>query len=1195
MADRGDTHYSVPTLNKWFLVSSVALLGAVVWMVLDDWNRPWKTYQREFREIELAKARAEEELLTKAGALEAETRLQEQVAQAEATLASRESELAAAKEELRLAKGDLWNAIESAKKVLSAFNWDRYVIEEERRKLGDPAYRKDELVASEFALNNAKGVQEELQAKKDAAESKVNGLLRDVSQAQAALASGTRDLARVRGRLVALDRGSMSGPEKLADVIRDAPGLDFVKPSLTVNKVVLDRLTFELNFTKKKRIDMCQTCHMGIDRSGFEDEAQPFASHPRLDLFVTNKSPHPANQFGCTICHRGSGEALDFVRADHRPNDKDQAADWFGEHHWHKQHHWDYPMLSSSFTEASCVQCHKTSMDLIAEDAPTVSEGYQLVERYGCYSCHKIDWFPTKRRPGPTLTNLQAKLSPEFIASWITNPKDFRPTTWMPQFFHLENYAPGETVAISKYGQGRAIEGREWDDAAVSAITAFLQSRAPKKPLPAPPVAGDAHRGRETMRLVGCLACHNMAPFGEEPAEANDLALEKRGTNEHGPNLRGVATKVSPEWLFAWLKDPKSYWAETRMPNLRLSDQEAADITAYMMEDPDGIFRDVPEGWEAKDVALPEAQLHEVLGEHARWQFARDGRAAIEARLEGRDDKARWNDLAELKVAVGEKLVAQYGCFSCHEIEGMQDWMPIGTELSNWGSKTVDKLDFGPGAGEFGLDANYREGWLMQKLHAPRSYDRKKIKNPTERLRMPYFSFTDEQVQAITTFVVGLVDNEVQLAKMEPTHAQLAMDAGMRAVRQNNCVACHMVDPGTVTFEDESGVQRTIAAELLNFEEQAVPSAHDLAAVKADAEKFEAEEVAFRVLRNEPEIGKKPGDKVFVPVSKLVALGAPNGGDLVRLVADYYYGGVEVHDPSLGSGDDAFRYESGATEDGEFGVTDADGKVRDHSGEPYDKVRWTFAPPVLWNEGGKLQRNWFFSFLKDVVPLRPQLRVRMPSFDFDSGEAEAIADYFAHKSANEWPAEFTRAFRLARGLSAADAARECGVSEAVLLEIENGGRAATKANFDKVEARIRAAKFESSPAVDPAYEITKTRTAAYLAQRRAEDSSHLARGESLAVQAVNCFQCHFRLGQPPPADPIAWAPDLNHTRERLREDWVYGWLTDPSLVYPGTAMPANFGSNPPQYQDHYPSSTNPDQVRVVLEWLYNFDRMYIGQ
>jgi len=1195
MADRGDTHYSVSTLNKWFLFSSFALLAATVWMMINDWNRPWKAYQREFREIELSKVRAEEELLTREGALEAESRLQAKVNEAEIALNAQSAALDAAKEELRIAKGNLWNAIETAKKKLSAYNWDRYVVEEERRKLGDPTYKQDLMDASEVALSQAKGVQEELQAQKDAAESKVNALMRNVADAQTAFASGTRDLARVRGRLTALDPKEMSKPELLADVIRDAPGLDFVKPNLKVHKVVLANLTFELNFTKKQRIDMCQTCHLGADRSGFEGEKQPFTSHPRLDLFVSTNSPHPVGQFGCTICHRGAGEALDFVRADHRPNDKDQAAEWAHDEHWHKQHHWDYPMLASSFTEASCVQCHKTSMDLIGDDAPTVNAGYELVERYGCYACHKIEWFQTKRRPGPTLTNLQAKLSPEFIASWITNPKAFRPTTWMPQFFHLENYAPGETVAISKWGQGRVIEGREWDDAAIAAITAFLQDRAPKQPMPAIPVEGDAHRGREAMRLVGCLACHNMAPFGEEPAEASDMALQRRGTNEHGPNLRGVATKVSPEWLYAWIKDPSAYWAETRMPNLRLSDQEAADITAYIMEDPDGIFRDTPEGWESKGVSMPEAQLREVLAEQARWQFARDGRAAIEARLAGQDAQKRWDDIEQLKLAVGEKMVAQYGCFSCHEIEGMKDWMPIGTELTNWGSKTVDKLDFGPGAGEFGLDPNYREGWLMQKLHAPRSYDRKKIKNPTERLRMPYFAFTDEQVQEIATFVVGLVDDEVQLAKMVPTKEQLATDAGMRAVRQNNCIACHMIDPGTVTYIDEDGATRHVAAELLNFEEQAVPSAHDLAAVKADAEKFEAEEVGLRVLRNEPDAKKKVGDKLFVPLDKLVAMTPPHGGDLIRIVTDYYYGGVEVHDPSLGSGDDAFRYESGATEEDAFGVEDVDGKLRDHSGEPYDKVRWTFAPPVLWNEGAKLQRDWFFTFLNDVVPLRHQVRVRMPSFHFAGSEAESIADYFALKSESEWPADLSRAYRTANGLSAAEFGSECGVSADAILGIESGNAIATKANFDKVLRHVQSTGFSMRAPVDPNYEFSQVRSAAYLDRRRAQDENFLAHGEALAVNGVNCFQCHFRLGQPPPADPIGWAPDLNLTRERLREAWVKDWLMDPSLVYPGTAMPANFSGDPPQYQEHYPNSTNAQQVQVVLEWLYNFDRMYIGQ
>ncbi|MCC7013218.1 MAG: c-type cytochrome [Planctomycetes bacterium] len=1187
MADRGDTHYSVSALNKWFLFSSVAILVATVWMLIDDWQRPWKAYQRQFREIELAKVRAEEQVLTAAGALERERELVAQVDNAQRTVDGQTSALAAAKETLRLAKGELWNAIEIAKKRKSAFNWERYIVEEERLKRGDPGHGRESLEAIEKEMNDTAGIQQELEAKKAAAEDAFNSLTRDLDAARKSLSAGTRDLAQVRKRLAQLDPGEMTGPERVADVIRDAPGLDFVKPNLKVNKVVLDNLTFELNFTKKKRIDMCHTCHLGADRQGFELDPQPFTSHPRLDLYLSSKSPHPLKDFGCTICHRGSGEALDFVRADHRPADKAQADEWNREHHWHKQHHWDYPMLAKDFTEASCVQCHKTSMELISADAPVVSQGYQLVERYGCNSCHKIDWFPTKRRTGPSLLNLQAKLSPEFISSWITDPKSFRPTTWMPQFFHLENYAPGETVVKSKYGAGRDIEGREWDDAAIAAIAEFLTDRAPKNALSAIPVQGDAHRGREVMRLSGCFACHNMAPFGESDKVANDLALQARVENQHGPNLRGVATKVTPEWLFHWIKDPASYWADTRMPNLRLSDQEAADITAYMTEDPDGYFKDVPKGWDPKLIAMPDAQMHEVLGEQARWFFARDGRAAVEARLEG-----EWSDLRRLKIAVGEKLVGNYGCYSCHEIKGMTEMMPIGTELSNWGSKTVDKLAFNFATHEFGLDPNYREGWLTQKLHAPRSFDAKKVLNPTEKLRMPYFGFTDEQVHAIATFVVGLVDDEVQRAKMVPSQDKLALDAGQRAVRQKNCMGCHMVDPGTVTFVDEGGVSRTVAAELQSLsEDQKVPSAHSLAALKADAEKFEATEVTLRVLRPEPDIGKTVGDKIFVPLDKITALGAPRGGDLVRTITDYYYYGLELCDPTK-EGDEAFSYVSGASGD-EFGVFDADGKLRDHSKEPFDKIRWTFAPPVLWDEGGKLQKDWFFGFLHDVVPLREQLRVRMPSFHYAAGEAEAIADYFAYKSAKEWPANFARALRLSKKWTVAELGQAAGVDPRALVEIENGVQMATRANFGKLLAYAQASAFQARASVNPTFEAQATRSAAYLQGRRAAEPTHLALGEAVAVKGVNCFQCHFRVGQPPQADPIAWAPDLNRVRERLREDWVRDWLVNPAVVYPGTSMPANFAANPPAYQEQYPNSSNEAQVRVVLEWLYNFDRIYM--
>ncbi len=1189
MAERGDTHYSVRGLNLWFLISSVLLLGTTVWTVLDDWNRGWKGYQREFRRIELSRATSESQQLTQQGALEREGELHKGVLEAQGQVDARAAEVRALEDQLRASRGLQWSAIEAAKKAKSEFNWDRYLIEEQRLHRGDPEFQASALRQSEKRMNERIGAQQEAEAEVREVRGRLDAQRSDLEQARARLAAGTRDLDRVRKRLETL--APTEAAARLADVLRDAPGLDFIEPNLKVSKIVLDDLTFELNFTKKKRIDMCTTCHLGIDRAGFEDQPQPFRTHPRLDLYLTAKSPHPQKQVGCTICHRGSGEALDFVRADHRPDTQAQAEEWEHDHHWYKQHHWDYPMLERSRTEASCVQCHKTSMELIAEDAPTVSQGFHLVERYGCYACHKIDWFPTKRRPGPTLKNLQAKLTPEFLSAWIKNPKDFRPSTWMPQFFHLENYAAEESVVVSQYGEGREILGAEWDDAAIDAVAAFLIDRAPKRELPPVPVEGDARRGAEVMRLSGCWACHNVAPFGGEEPQVRDLSEVKRGTNEHGPNLRGVATKLNAAWLYWWIKDPQSYWPGTRMPNLRLSDQDAADITTYILEDPDLIFRDVPPTWKPAKLDMDPAREHEVLAEQARWYFAREGRAAIAARLSGADPAHPWNDLETLKVAVGEKVVGNYGCFSCHEISGLESMMPIGTELTTWGSKEVAKLDFGFGVSEFGLDHDYREGWLVQKLHAPRSFDQKKVKNPTEKLRMPWFNFTDEEASAITTFVVGLVDDEVQRARMRPDAADLSMDAGLRAVRQNNCLACHMVEPGTLTYQDEEGAIHRVEAELLGVGDEPVPPAHDLAALKAELEFQEQDEAGFRILRPEPEVDLSVGDKLFVPGDKVLALGAPRGGDLVRLITDYYLHGQELFDPEAASEDERFYFVT-ADPDDELKVQDVDGVFRDRQAEPYDKIRWTFAPPVLWDEGGKVKKDWFYSFLNDVVPLRPQIRVRMPSFSFQEGEAEGIASYFAHQSAKEWPTRYARSLRLELDLTVDEmAALAPGLTPQAVVGIEAGSAPDIAASFAKLRSIGEAKGFAFPPAVDPLFDASRLRASAYLAERAGAEPDHLRLGERLAVEAVNCFQCHFRLGAPPAAEPIAWAPDLARVHERLREDWLAVWLQDPAKVYPGTAMPANFAGDPPQYQEIYPGSTNADQIRVVLEWLYNFDRI----
>jgi len=130
--------------------------------------------------------------------------------------------------------------------------------------------------------------------------------------------------------------------------------------------------------------------------------------------------------------------------------------------------------------------------------------------------------------------------------------------------------------------------------------------------------------------------------------------------------------------------------------------------------------------------------------------------------------------------------------------------------------------------------------------------------------------------------------------------------------------------------------------------------------------------------------------------------------------------------------------------------------------------------------------------------------------------------------------------------------------------------------------------------VNPAYEDIAQRSPAQLEAVLSADKEIFARVHSLVTDTTgkgpNCVQCHYLRGSSPTqSTPLAWAPDLDYVRERLRPDWVREWLTDPARIYPGTSMPANFPPEPMQWQELLPAPPA-RQIESVLTWLYNLDR-----
>jgi cytochrome c2 len=173
-------------------------------------------------------------------------------------------------------------------------------------------------------------------------------------------------------------------------------------------------------------------------------------------------------------------------------------------------------------------------------------------------------------------------------------------------------------------------------------VVAYLADRSAEEGYPDPP-RGDPAAGRRTLESVGCLACHRV---DDEDKRGIDGLLHA-SFRAHGPNLEGTGSKLKPGWLYAWLRDPKAYWHDTRMPDLRLSDREAADVTAYLMTLRNEEFAAKPRP--AIDGALRDAVVREYLVS----QFP----------VKQADEKLQAMDERQKTLFLGERTIGRYGCF----------------------------------------------------------------------------------------------------------------------------------------------------------------------------------------------------------------------------------------------------------------------------------------------------------------------------------------------------------------------------------------------------------------------------------------------------------------------------------------------------------------------------------------------------
>ncbi|HXG64723.1 MAG TPA: c-type cytochrome, partial [Blastocatellia bacterium] len=816
-----DRSFSMP-----LLISALALIAVTIWSLYDELfaQRPWRSYQRDFvsmytdllEDIKPDQAAAEREVKESEKYQELDRALQD----ATKAAAPRVKEIDARVAQIDRELNDITGPFQDVRAWIAAQTFSLETASSEGAKA---------------SLRNA--IAERKKGKIEVTFHKPDGSTEDkefdFNQLEA-MYNGLRDeKARLLAERIEVTKPMTEAQKKRDDYLKDnLIGLGPQQISTLIDKWQnFDYDIQQIHIAEGNVVDRCTSCHLGTLEpititADMMDGEKAFTSHPNKELLRI----HPPERFGCSTCHGGNGRGTTSIEKAHG-----------------RYKHWLWPLHYKENTQAGCVQCH--TGDRVLQGADVLNHGRDLFQNKGCVGCHRYEGFDREadalsnarqtinqiemqrdeyrlaledirqgrsedrarqlvanadtlsinqitailsqnisqfdtriaeldlqtkyllkdqKKVGPNLKEIKAKLRKEWLPTWLYDPQAFRPGTKMPTFRLTKD---------------------EMD-----AVAAFLwQSAIDTKVAAQPP--GDANRGKELFKSIGCLACHSI------DGKAIDMGEGKVG-GDFAANLSRVGEKANYEYIVRWVHNPRQRLAPysptlkrdltpedyakkglpfvfddehskspvdgrelqiqnmTVMPNFRLSDQDARDIATFLMNQ------------KRSDVTYPDASFL--------------------------DDPA-------LK-AKGEQLVKQYGCAGCHEIRGLEEEQRIGTELTVEGSKPIERLDFAllTHDAKEGIDPiTHKEldrswynhkGFFENKLRNPGIYDRGTEKAPQDRLKMPNIYLEEDEITALTTFMLGSVETALpRTMRYIPAGQKKQAQDGWWVIQKYNCMGCHNV------------------------------------------------------------------------------------------------------------------------------------------------------------------------------------------------------------------------------------------------------------------------------------------------------------------------------------------------------------------------------------------------------------------
>ena len=408
---------------------------------------------------------------------------------------------------------------------------------------------------------------------------------------------------------------------------------------------------------------------------------------------------------------------------------------------------WKQPVLPTQYVQGSCGACHREDLP----QTPRLNHGRQLIVKFNCIGCHRLQDIDRPAMLGPDLTNVGTKVGREWIYKWLKDPRTLTD-------------ADG-TVTVDGVDTNPRMPKFQLSDPELRALSAYLSMQREKPVAPyrfnsriiavATKKGDAADQGKIRFNQMFCVTCHALAVDrgGETTLIGGDI----------GPELTKVGSKVKPEWLVAWLRDPQGYLQHTRMPQYQWSDQDLYEVTQYILKrltDPD-LLKDVP------PLGAP----------------------------------------TDAEVQLGQHLFVDKGCAECHAIQGVTPRRNFGPDLSAFGMAAGPYLVEVKSGRKQPAPLHFVHGDVSQLnisvSKIPKfmiSYIQAKVTNPVSvspETHMPQFHMSHADLDDLTTALISMSGSPIASNLQKPLiiprpHPEFHPDGQFGQLYQRyKCSVCH--------------------------------------------------------------------------------------------------------------------------------------------------------------------------------------------------------------------------------------------------------------------------------------------------------------------------------------------------------------------------------------------------------------------